>query len=304
MGGVANNSKKGSSTHWIPQLTQDGSFTFFSEEFGEAFHSKQGAKAEAFQKFAVATRLAERAIVDRASPLRLLDVCYGLGYNTAAAIETIWTANPECSIEIYGLELDATVPQAAIDLIENWSDSVQEILRDLAFQQAYQSDRLTAKLLIGDARQTILQIAQLGFQADAIFFDPFSPRRCPQLWTVEFFQAVSQCLAPTGRLATYSRSASVRSALLQVGLAIGSIPIAETQASHEWSQGTIASFDKEDLPLLSQMEQEHLQTRAAIPYRDPGLSDVAIDILARHQQEQEGSSLESTSSWRRRWKIR
>jgi tRNA U34 5-methylaminomethyl-2-thiouridine-forming methyltransferase MnmC len=288
-----------SSTHWIPQLTQDGSFTFFSEEFGEAFHSRQGAKAEAFQKFAAATQLAEKAL--SASSLRLLDVCYGLGYNTAAAIETIWTANPECRIEVYGLELDATVPQAAIGLIESWSDSVQPALRDLAFKQAYQSDRLTAKLLIGDARQTILQ---LDFQADAIFFDPFSPRRCPQLWTVEFFQAVSQCLAPTGRLATYSRSASVRSALLQVGLAIGSIPTLETHAAHEWSQGTIASFDKTDLPSLSQMEQEHLQTRAAIPYRDPGLLDGAIDILARHQQEQESSSLESTSSWRRRWKIR
>ena len=292
------------STHWIPQLTQDGSFTFFSEEFGEAFHSKQGAKAEAFQKFAAATQLTEKAL--SASPLRLLDVCYGLGYNTAAAIETIWTANPECRIEIYGLELDATVPQAAIGLIESWSDSVQsdfvqEALRDLAFKQAYQSDRLTAKLLIGDARQTILQ---LDFQADAIFLDPFSPRRCPQLWTVEFFQAVSQCLAPTGRLATYSRSASVRSALLQVGLAIGSIPTTDSHAAHEWSQGTIASFDKTDLPPLSQMEQEHLQTRAAIPYRDPGLSDAAIDILARHQQEQKESSLESTSSWRRRWKIR
>jgi tRNA U34 5-methylaminomethyl-2-thiouridine-forming methyltransferase MnmC len=291
------------SIDWIPQLTQDGSFTFFSEEFGEAFHSEKGAKAEAFQKFAEATQLAEKAVQPS---LRLLDVCYGLGYNTAAAIETIWAANPACRIEIYGLELDVTVPQAAIapPLIESWSDSLQDILRSLAVQQSYQSDRLTAKLLIGDARQTILQVTQLGFQADAILFDPFSPRRCPQLWTVEFFQVVSQCLAFTGRLATYSRSASVRSALLQAGLAIGSIPLLETHDSHEWSQGTIASFDKTVLPLLSPMEQEHLQTRAAIPYRDPFLSDPAIDILERHRQEQAISSLESTSSWRRRWHIR
>ena len=307
------NSTLPNSTHWLPKLTQDGSFTFFSAEFGEAFHSQQGARTEAFQKFAEATQLAEKAIAERSQstdrsshPLRLLDVCYGLGYNTAAAIETIWAANPDCSVEVYCLELDATVPQAAIapPLIESWSASVQEILRSLALQQAYQSDRLAAKLLIGDARQTILQVAQLGFQADAILFDPFSPRRCPQLWTVEFFQAVSQCLAPTARLATYSRSASVRSALLQAGLAIGSIPIIGTHSSQEWSQGTIASFDKTDLPALSQMEQEHLRTRAAIPYRDPNLSDSAIDILARHQQEQSNSLLESTSSWRRRWNIR
>ncbi|MBD3883252.1 hypothetical protein IFO70_15910 [Phormidium tenue FACHB-886] len=289
-------------TSWIAQPTQDGSFTFFSEEFGEAFHSRQGAKAEAFQKFAEATQLAKRSLH---SPLRLLDVCYGLGYNTAAAVETIWTANPACAVEVYGLELDATVPQAAIapPLIESWSAPVQAILRSLALQSECQDDRLSAKLLIGDARQTIQQVIGLGFQADAIFFDPFSPRRCPQLWTTDFFQLVAKCLAPTGKLATYSRSASVRAALLQAGLQIGSIPLKGTYHAHEWSQGTIASFDPNDLPPLSQMEQEHLHTRAAIPYRDPNLSDAAADILARQQQEQQQSSLESTSSWRRRWGV-
>ncbi len=71
---------------WVPQLTEDGSFTFFSEEFGEAFHSRYGAKREAFQKFAQATDLVETAQQDN---LFLLDVCYGLGYNTAAALEMI-----------------------------------------------------------------------------------------------------------------------------------------------------------------------------------------------------------------------
>jgi tRNA U34 5-methylaminomethyl-2-thiouridine-forming methyltransferase MnmC len=51
------------------------------------------------------------------------------------------------------------------------------------------------------------------------------------------------------------------------------------------------------------MEQEHLQTRAAVPYRDPNLSDRPEVILQRHQQEQQRSTLESTSSWRRRWQI-
>jgi tRNA U34 5-methylaminomethyl-2-thiouridine-forming methyltransferase MnmC len=290
-------------TVWLPQPTQDGSFTFFSEEFGEAFHSWQGAKAEAFQKFASATQLAE--IAQCSSLLRLLDVCYGLGYNTAAAIETIWAANPTCAVEIYALELDATVPQAAIapPLIESWSAPVQVILQSLALRHEHHSNCLTAKLLIGDARQTIQQLVQLGFQADAIFFDPFSPRRCPQLWTVEFFRLVANCLSPTGKLATYSRSASVRSALLQAGLLLGSIPTSETYLSREWSQGTIAGFSPIDLPALSKMEQEHLQTRAATPYRDPHLCDSKTDILARHQQEQNHSSLESTSSWRRRWEF-
>lgn len=290
--------------HWIPQPTADGSFTFFSTEFGEAFHSSQGAKAEAFVKFAQATQLAEKA---QSAQLRLLDVCYGLGYNTAAALETIWAINPQCQVQVYGLELDITVPQAAIvpPLIESWSPPVQAILQALALRQTYTTAHLQAHLLIGDARQTIQQVQQTRFQADAILFDPFSPRRCPQLWTVEFFTLVAHCLAPTGRLATYSRAASVRSAMLQAGFSIGSIPFETPQDdSHEWSQGTIASFDATNLPPLSPLEQEHLHTRAAIPYRDPSLADPASVILERHDQEQQQSTLESTSSWRRRWGIR
>lgn len=292
-----------SASPWIPQPTEDGSFTFFSDEFGEAFHSRQGAKAEAFQKFAQATELAQKATQNH---IRLLDVCYGLGYNTAAALETIWTINPACHVALYGLELDATVPEAAIAplLLTTWSPTVQTVLQQMALTHSCTMPHLTATLLIGDARQTIQSLCQQGFQAEAIFFDPFSPRCCPQLWTIEFFTLVARCLAPNGKLATYSRAAAVRSAMQTAGLAIGTIPLGSTHLPHEWSQGTIGSFDGRTLPPLAPMEQEHLQTRAAIPYRDPTLNDPADVILARHQQEQACSQLESTSSWRRRWNIR
>jgi tRNA U34 5-methylaminomethyl-2-thiouridine-forming methyltransferase MnmC len=288
---------------WTPQPTQDGSCTFFSEEFGETFHSQEGARAEAFLKFVQATHLPAKANRDR---LRLLDVCYGLGYNTAAALETVWTINPTCRVELYGLERDPSVPKAAIEppMIALWSDRVQAVLQTMAIEAEVNRPAISARLLIGDARQTIQTVSQGGFQADAIFFDPFSPRRCPQLWTVEFFQHVAQCLADDGRLATYSRSASVRSAMLAAGLCIGTIPlVGEAHQPHEWSQGTVAAFDRDQLQPLSIMEQEHLQTRAAIPYRDPQLHDSAATILDRQQHEQQRSNRESTSSWRRRWGI-
>jgi tRNA U34 5-methylaminomethyl-2-thiouridine-forming methyltransferase MnmC len=289
-------------TPWMPQRTEDGSFTFFSNEFGETFHSKQGAKEEAFQKFAVATNLAEHA---QAGLIRLLDVCYGLGYNSAAAVETIWAANPDCQVELYGLELDASVPQAAIapPIIDSWLPSTQAILSGLAHHHHHATPQLTATLLIGDARQTLPALIQTGFQADAIFVDPFSPRRCPQLWTIEFFRLVVQCLAANGLLATYSRSASVRTAMQAAGLHIGNIPLSKPGLPHEWSQGTVGSLNSQMISPLSQMEHEHLQTRAAVPYRDLTLRDSPAEILQRHAAEQQLSQLESTSSWRRRWGI-
>ncbi len=288
---------------WLPQLTGDGSFTFFSEDFGESFHSLQGARAEAFSKFVVATELRTKAH-DR--HLRVLDICYGLGYNTAAALETTWAVNPECQVELYALELDATVPQAAIapPLLDGWSSTVQAVLQQMALTYACSLPHLTATLLLGDARQTIQMLCASGWQADAIFFDPFSPRRCPQLWTIEFFARVARCLAPDGKLATYSRSAAVRSAMRSAGFCLGTLPPEADHLPHEWSQGTIGSFKAQTLHPLSQMEQEHLQTRAAVPYRDPTLQGDATTILEQHYREQQQSTLESTSSWRRRWGIR
>ncbi|MBW4559667.1 MAG: hypothetical protein KME32_00680 [Mojavia pulchra JT2-VF2] len=283
----------------VPQLTADGSFTFTSKQFGEAFHSHYGAKQESFLKFAGPTQLAARA---QKPILRLLDVCYGLGYNTAAALQTIWAVNPNCHVEIIALELNPSVPKAAIahHLFDNWDYKYTDILTQLAFEHQMQQDRLKAQLLIGDARGLIRQVHQSGFRADAIFLDPFSPPQCPQLWTVEFMKQISLCLDKHGILATYSCAASVRTALLAAGLQIGSTPPVGRR-----SPGTVAysGLSVEDLvlPPLSQAEKEHLLTRAAIPYRDPQLSDPAHVIVMRRQQEQQVSALEPTSRWRKRW---
>jgi tRNA U34 5-methylaminomethyl-2-thiouridine-forming methyltransferase MnmC len=67
------------------------------------------------------------------------------------------------------------------------------------------------------------------------------------------------------------------------------------------SPGTVASYTDDQLPALSPPESEHLQTKAAIPYRDRDLSDSVATIWQRRQQEQETSSLESTSQWKKRW---
>ena len=278
------------------QPTGDGSFTFFSSEFGETFHSTSGAREEALLKFVYPLDLISKA---QQPSLQLLDVCYGLGYNTAAALEAIWATNPNCQVELIALELDPSVPKAAIahTLVNIWSNPIPQILAQLATKQQIQTDRLQATLYLGDARKSIQQIRS-DFQADAIFLDPFSPPNCPQMWTVEFLSLVAQHLKPTGKLATYSCSAAVRTALIIAGLQIGS-----TSPVGRRSPGTLASFSVADLPLISQAETEHLQTRAAVPYRDPHLCDWATIISDRRKIEQESSCLEPTARWKKRWLI-
>jgi tRNA U34 5-methylaminomethyl-2-thiouridine-forming methyltransferase MnmC len=279
-----------------PCLTDDGSYTFFSEEFGQTFHSKYGAQAESIFKYAIPTLLAEKA---SRGQLRILDICYGLGYNSAAALATIWRSNPDCTVEIIALELDRTVPIAAIvhNLLNDWEEPIPQLLARLVREQTIESERLKAQLIAGDARQTIDRVIDRGFKADAIFLDPFSPVACPQLWTVEFLDRVAKCCAVDGIIATYSCASAVRAAMIAAGLSISaSIPVGRK------SPGTIASFDSAQLTPLSPQELEHLQTRAAVPYRDPTLSDAMAKIISRRELEQDNCGLETTSQWKKRWR--
>ncbi|KAI9134993.1 tRNA (5-methylaminomethyl-2-thiouridine)(34)-methyltransferase MnmD [Acaryochloris sp. CCMEE 5410] len=286
-----------------PQPTGDGSFTFYSQAFGEAFHSHYGAHQEAMGKFVYPTLLPEKA---KQGSVKILDVCYGLGYNTAAALETIWQMNPECQVQVYALELNPVVPRAAMAEgrsltianagLQTWSPRVQTYLNTLAQDLEIQAPDCQAHLLIGDARQTLQVVQKQPFLADAIFLDPFSPPNCPQLWTVEFFQLLSQCLHPQGRLATYSCAAAVRTGLMAAGFAIAASPPVGRRTT-----GTLAGFTLTDCLALSLQEQEHLQTVAAIPYHDPQLNDPASTILTRRQQAQKQSSLEPTKVWKKRW---
>ena len=282
------------SPNFMPQLTKDGSYTFFSDEFQEAFHSIHGAKQEAEIKFVQPTLI--RKIAQERNSIRILDICYGLGYNSAAAMEAIWQVNPQCHIDLVGLEISAEVPQQAFanKLLNQWRSPVPQFLAALAQTYLVNQDKFQGRLVLGDARQTIQQFT--SWQADAIFLDPFSPPKCPQLWTVEFIAQVAQCLAPQGRLATYSCAAAVRTALLLAGLNIGS-----TKSVGRKSPGTVAAYVDQGLTTLSLQEQEHLRSRASIPYRDFYLSNSTQKIRELREQEQQNSKLEPTSQWKKRW---
>ncbi|MDX2272170.1 MAG: MnmC family methyltransferase [Cyanobacteriota bacterium] len=277
--------------------TGDGSLTFYSEQFGQALHNLSGARQEALEKFALPCLLPQLAAEQ--VEIHLLDVCFGLGYNTGVALETIWQVAPACRVISIGLENDPAVVQQAHQVGirfgqgsegEDWQAEWQ---RWLEAGEIF-TPRWQGSLKWGDARQTILQVPLAW--ADAVFLDPFSPSVCPELWTVDFLTEIARRLKPQARLATYSCGAAVRSALQEAGLQIGSTP----PVGRPWP-GTVACWPGTDLPPLSPAEQEHLQTKAAVPYRDPTLRQTREQIRLARQQEQQRSSLEATSAWKKRW---
>jgi len=73
--------------NFLPYFTGDGSVGLFSEEFDDIYHSSYGALSEAYEKFADAIPNISK------QNLRVLDICYGLGYNTKAFLNQNFNKN-------------------------------------------------------------------------------------------------------------------------------------------------------------------------------------------------------------------
>jgi tRNA U34 5-methylaminomethyl-2-thiouridine-forming methyltransferase MnmC len=247
---------------WFPLETQDGSWTLVHPVHGEACHSLAGAWTQARERYALPCGLAQRAreiAAEGGTVLRLLDIGTGLGLNLAAALEALESSG--VALEAVTLELDSSVPRAAIELARGraqgpWLDWHAPVLRALATAldapgRVVPIARGTAsvgnlRLVLGDARETLpaLEPALEMEEFDAVFLDPFSPRVDPSLWEEPFLREVARRMAPLSRLSTYSSSFAVRLALARAGLCVGKGPRVGAKSS-----GTLACRGCEPPPL-------------------------------------------------------
>ncbi|MFQ5474857.1 MAG: tRNA (5-methylaminomethyl-2-thiouridine)(34)-methyltransferase MnmD [Candidatus Nanoarchaeia archaeon] len=195
--------------------TGDGSITFYNQEFNQIYHSKSGAEEEAVKKFAVPCDVSGRA---KKGHLKILDICFGIGYNTAAAFDAAMESNPSCSVEVVALENDRKILKMMKTVNANFSS--YRFLKGLSDTDEIKNEKTKIKLILKDARNSIKQLEK-GF--DIIFLDPFSPKACPELWTLEFFKDIRKVIAEDGVLATFSCARVVRDNLLYAGFAVEDI---------------------------------------------------------------------------------
>lgn len=292
------------------RTTADGSFSLFSERFGECFHAAAGALSEARNTFIGPAQLQRSA---PGTQLVVVDVCVGTGSNTAALLEAC--AARGLRLLWRGLELDSAPLHLALGdpgFCGQWQPAALEPLRQLEARGSWRSSLGAGQLLWGDARTQLPALLEaLSGQVDLVLMDAFSPRRCPELWTLEFLGGLAALLKPSGRLLTYCSAAAVRAALQQLGLELAAI----AANGRRWSGGTAASptplagaIEEEQQPWLrplTPMELEHMVTNAAVPYHDPTGRASSAMILAERRALQErllaAAEVESTSTWRRRW---
>ena len=188
--------------------SEDGSFTAYSKEFDEHYHStKDGALQESLQKHVIPALLH----VSQKDEISILDICFGLGFNTLATLYYMKKEGIKKKLTIYSPEFDKELitslqyfkyPEIFLEFAP--------IITSLSKTGRYEDESLHVNLYLGDAREFLLTCKH---SFDIVYQDAFSPSSNPILWTKEYFADLKKLMKEDGILTTYSISLATRLAL-------------------------------------------------------------------------------------------
>lgn len=94
-------------TNFIPIITSDNTISLYNTEIKDVYHSNIGAYTEALNKYILPSGILEYVKINNS--VHILDVCFGLGYNSKVAVSEIWKINPSCKIKVTAIEIDPDV---------------------------------------------------------------------------------------------------------------------------------------------------------------------------------------------------
>jgi tRNA U34 5-methylaminomethyl-2-thiouridine-forming methyltransferase MnmC len=191
-------------------LCEDGTHTLFSKEFDEPYHStKDGALHESLEKH-VKPAL---SFSKEKKQLTILDICFGLGYNTFATLYHVKKNNLLVKLHILSPEFDEGLVRSLKDFdYPPEFDTLKPVIEAVSNNLCYEDAQFKIEVLVGDARESIPQIKE---KIDVVYQDAFSPAHNPLLWTQEHFRNVRAVCSDDALLTTYSTAAAVRLGLYE-----------------------------------------------------------------------------------------
>jgi len=212
-------SREGASHEII--VTRGGARAMRSLAEGEVMHPGVGPLVEAEQLYVRQSRLRERLSAGERERLVVFDVGLGAGSNALAA-RTVSERLPRgaARLELVSFERDLGALELALasDDAFGWRGEPAEAARALLARGEHETARTRWRLVRGDVLEAL---ARETAPADVVFWDPFSPRSNPALWTVAAFSVVRRHAGPRCALFTYSASTATRLAMLLGGWAVG-----------------------------------------------------------------------------------
>ncbi len=149
--------------------------------------------------------------------LKILDICFGLGYNTFSTINYVLENQLDKELQIFSPELDLEL----IDSLKNFEfpqefKKISYIIKELIETKKYKDEKIEIELYIGDAREYIKGLKDI----DIVYQDAFSSEVNSELWTVEYFTDIFSATNEEAVVTTYSIASNVRLSLYEAGFEI------------------------------------------------------------------------------------
>ena len=149
--------------------------------------------------------------------LNILDICFGIGYNTFATIYYCLVNNIKTKINFYSPEFD----EKLISSLKDFSypkefDSIKHIIKEISLYRYYKDKQFEINIFIGDARDYIKTLSNINI----VYQDAFSSDVNKELWTKEYFNDINKILSNRAIITTYSIATPIRLSMSENGLNI------------------------------------------------------------------------------------
>jgi tRNA U34 5-methylaminomethyl-2-thiouridine-forming methyltransferase MnmC len=191
-----------------------------SRRFDDPFFSLENGLAETRHVF-----LSGNDLPARFTPgFHIAELGFGTGLNLVAAALAWAHAGINGPLRFTSFEafpLSGADARAALATFPEAAPLSGAIAAALDGDGRIETDSLSARIIFGDARETL---PAWGGKADAWFLDGFAPARNPELWEPALLQAVSDHTLPGGTCATYSAAGAVRAALGAARFTVERVP--------------------------------------------------------------------------------
>ena len=280
--------------HTDYQLVQlhNGGHAVYASAYGEAMHPVAGPAAEAEALHVEQLKLGER-LRQHQGEFVVWDVGLGAAANALAVLRAGW--DWECPLRLVSFDdtlepLGFALAQAEVlGYLRGYEAALAEVRQNRRHAFIDGKHAVQWEIHQGDFPTLLASTAMAGLQKPhAVLFDPFSPAKNPEMWTLTVFENLFRLLDPQRPclLTTYSRSTMVRATMLLAGFFVG-----RGRPSGVKEETTVAANRLEllDEPLDAAWLKRARKSASAEPlgnarYRQLPLSEESWARLSAHPQ--------------------
>jgi len=203
-------------------ISDDGSHTLISDQFGVSYHSTHGALQESITVFLAAGL--HYAKHNFSAKIKVLEMGFGTGLNALLTLiesEKYRTPISYSTIEAYPISIDEARSLNYIDILncDKHLDQFEAMHTAPSLEQISLTDRFTF-------RKHLCAIQDLEPQEkyNVVYYDAFSPTTQPELWDEPMMKRIYDLLDDEAVFVSYCAKGSFKRALKAAGFKLEPLP--------------------------------------------------------------------------------